>query len=433
MGSRIRNLLSAFAAACAVVAAFPAASPAAIETFGSDLSAPANTIEPNGGIHPAYGGDWYGADTAFWNTKLANGNRTTAPANGQIVEIRVKGTAVAGPHPWNPNVAPRALVHFQVLTPQPDGSMKVDLTSGGVDWPIGGDPQRITTYRPINLCVDAGDYVDFNTWGGHEWRWDRYGGIPLQVFSTTRGSTMGWFEKDQGTNNGQTLAPTRALGNRELLMQTVIATGPDATDICPGGYAQHIYRGLEIQPNPQSAVLRTKEGVAKVRTFCHGENYGACVGKLSLRATFGGQEVEIGSADFRVENSHTVNVKVPLSAEVVHGIRGAGSLKVRAVADSHDDPRNDERVRWGSQIPVQSKVTEGSVTIKPDKLLPVCNVPAVKGLKLASAKKRLKKAQCPVGRVRYARGSKRGRVINQKPNRGKALDAGTKVYLTVAR
>jgi beta-lactam-binding protein with PASTA domain len=38
-----------------------------------------------------------------------------------------------------------------------------------------------------------------------------------------------------------------------------------------------------------------------------------------------------------------------------------------------------------------------------------------------------------VGRVRYGKGSKRGRVINQKPNRGKALDAGTRVYLTVAR
>jgi beta-lactam-binding protein with PASTA domain len=57
----------------------------------------------------------------------------------------------------------------------------------------------------------------------------------------------------------------------------------------------------------------------------------------------------------------------------------------------------------------------------------------VKGLKLASAKKALKKAGCPVGKVRYARGSKRGRVINQKPNRGKALDAGAKVALTVSR
>jgi beta-lactam-binding protein with PASTA domain len=63
----------------------------------------------------------------------------------------------------------------------------------------------------------------------------------------------------------------------------------------------------------------------------------------------------------------------------------------------------------------------------------VCSVPHVKGLKLAKAKKALVKAGCPVGKVRYSRGSKRGRVINQKPNRGKALDAGTKVALTVAR
>ena len=432
MGSRLRNLLTAFAAAVAMAAAFPASGLAAIETFGSDLSAPANAIEPDGGIHPFYDGLWYGADTAFWNTKLANGNRVTAPADGQIVEIRVKGTALAGPHPWNPDVPPRALVHFQVIHPQPDGTMKVDLTSGGVDWPIGGDSQQVTTYRPVNLCTHAGDYVDFNTWGGHEWRWDRFGGIPLQVFSAVRGSGMNWYEKDQGTNNGQILYP-RDRSGRELLMQTVIATGPDATDICPGGYAQHVFRGLEIQPSPQTAVLRTREGVAKVRTFCHGENYGACVGRLTLKAEIGGQEVDLGSADFRVENSHTVNVKVPLSPETIHGIRALRSLKVRAVADSHDDPRDDARVRWGAAIPVQSKVTEGSVTIKPDKLLPVCKVPQLKGLKLKSAKKRLMKAKCPVGRVRYGRGKKRGRVINQKPNRGKALDARSKVYLTVAR
>ncbi|HEX8742675.1 MAG TPA: PASTA domain-containing protein [Thermoleophilaceae bacterium] len=432
MGTSTRKLLSGFAAAAVAALAFPAAGMAGVETFGSDLSAPANAIEPEGGIHPAYNGVWNGADTAFWNTKLANGSRVTAPADGQIVEIRVKGTAVSGPHPWSPNVAPRALVHFQVLHPQADGSAQVDLTSGGVDWPIGGDPQQVTTYRPVNLCAHAGDYVDFNTWGGHEWRWDKYGGIPMQVFSQVRGSSMNWYEKDNGTNNGQ-FVRGRTRDGRELLMQTVIATGPDATDICPGGYAQHIFRGLEIQPSPQSAVVRTRDRVAKVRTFCHGENYGACKGRLTLKANVAGQEVELGSSEFDVDNSYTVNVQVPLSDAMVTMLRGAGSLNVTAVADGHDDPAHDERVKWGGAIPVQSKVTTGQVTLKPDKLLPLCTIPHVKGLKLASAKKALKKAGCPVGRVRYSRGSKRGRVINQKPNRGKALDAGSKVYLTVAR
>jgi hypothetical protein len=432
MDSPLRRFLSTFAAVLTVALAFPAAGMAALETFGSDLSAPANSIEPEGAIHPNYNGAWWGADTAIWNTKLANGSRVTAPADGQIVEVRVKGTALAGPHPWNPSVPPRALVHFQVIHPQPDGSMKVDLTSGGVDWPIGGDSQQITTYRPVNLCTHAGDHVDFNTWGGHEWRWDQFGGIPLQVFSNVRGSAFNWYEKDNGTNNGDFLRG-RTRDGRELLMQTVIATGPDATDLCPGGYAQHIFKGLEIQPSPQSAILRTRDGVAKVRVFCHGENYGSCQGRLTVRADIAGQEVELGGADFNVDNSHTINVQVPLSPEVIQGIRALGSLRAKVTADAHDDPAHDERVKWGTAIPVQSKVTTGEITIKPDKLLPVCSVPHVKGLKLASAKKVLTKAKCPMGRVRYARGSKRGRVINQKPNRGKALDAGTKVYLTVAR
>lgn len=426
-----RKVLTLVAAAVTVVVcAFPATAGAEVSTFGSDLTAPANSVEPDGAIHPFYQGQWFGADTAFWNTRLANGGQPTAPRDGQIVELRVKGIALEGPHPWTPT-DPVALVHFQVLNPQPDGTVKVSLTSAGVNWPIGGDPQQVTTFRPVNLCTQKGDYVDFNTWGGHEWRWDKYGGIPMQVFSRVRGSTMNWYEKDQGTNNGDTLRG-RTLDGRELLLQAVIASGPDASDICPGGYAQHIFRGLEIQPSPQSAVLRTRDRVAKVRTFCHYENYGGCVGSLKLSADIGGQEVQLGSADYKVPNGWTVNVQVPLAPEVVTGIQAAGSLRAKVVADSRDDPRNDDRVKWSS-VPVQEKVTTGDVVIKPDKLLPVCAVPAVKGLKLASAKKKLKQAGCPVGKVRYSRGSKRGRVINQKPNRGKALDVGVKVALTVAR
>jgi hypothetical protein len=431
MGLSYRHLLSSFAVLVAGALAFPAVGSADLQTFGSDLKAPANAIEPEGGIHPVNGGVWYGADTAFWNTTLANGNATTAPTGGQIVEVRVKGTALAGPHPYKPDTPARVLVHFQVIHPQADGSRLVDLTTGGVDWPIGGDPQQITTFRPFQLCTHAGDSVDFNTWGGFEWRWGDYGGVPLQVFSQVRGSQLNWFSADNGTNNGQYLRGITRDG-RELLMQTVIGTGPDASDTCPGGYAQHIFKGLEVQPSPQTAVLRTRTSMARVRTFCHYENYGSCAGKLTLKAQLNGQEVTLGSADYKVPHGWTVWVEVPLSPELVTFIRAAGSLKASVVADSHDDPRHDDRVNWDS-VPVQNKTTGGDVTIKPDKLLPLCDVPAVKGLKLASAKKALAKAKCPVGSIKYARGSKRGRVINQKPNRGKALDAGTKVYLTVAR
>jgi hypothetical protein len=431
MSLSARKLSILVAAVVAVACAFPATGLGAVVTFGSDLTAPANSIEPEGAIHQANGGVWHGADTAFWNTKLANGGQVTAPFDGQIVEVRVKGIAIAGPHP-HISTDPRVLVHFQSLDPLPGGNMKVRLTSAGVDWPIGGDSQQITTFRPENLCIVKGGSVDFNTWGGHEWYWDQYGGIPLQVFSRVQGSAFNWYEADAGTNNGQTLYP-RPRDGVELLLQAVIAGGPDASDICPGGYSQHIFRGLDIQPSPQTAVLRTRDRVAKVRTFCHGENYGACIGTMKIVADVGGQEVELGGADYKVENSYTVNVQVPLSPEVVQGIQAAGSLQAKVVADSHDDPRHDERMKWGEAIPVQSKVTTGEITIKPDKLLPVCSVPHVKGLKLKSAKKRLVKAGCPVGKVRYSRGSKRGRVINQKPNRGKALDAGATVALTVAR
>ncbi|HEX8066542.1 MAG TPA: PASTA domain-containing protein [Thermoleophilaceae bacterium] len=420
------SLRNALLAAAAVLALLPSGAAAEVATFGSDLSAPADSIEPYGAIHPAYGGSWYGADTAFWNTTLASGGRVTAPADGQIVEVRAKGVALRNPS--NPPDQ-RALVHFQVLHPQPDGTVKVDLTSGGVDWPIGGDPQQVTTYRPVNLCIHAGDYVDLNTWGGHEWRWGTFGGIPMQVFGSVGRSTFAWYEKDNGTNNGNYLRGAARPGV-ELLLQAKLATGPDATDLCPGGYEQHVFRGLDVVDD-QVATVRTRTRTVKVRASCHGENYGACKGELVMSATVGDQKVELGRASFDVPHMYTTNVELALSPDVVRAVQTARGLAATVVAEAHDDPAADSRAQPG--VPVQSRTTRGRLTLKPDKLLPRCTVPQVKGKTLAAARRSLAKAGCPVGRVTRAKGSKRGRVINQKPNRGSALDAGAKVALVVAR
>src|SRR5205085_11240669 len=53
---------------------------AKVLVYGSDLTAPANIVEA------------HGADSVFWNTSLANGGGTAAPADGQVTVVRVKGT-----------------------------------------------------------------------------------------------------------------------------------------------------------------------------------------------------------------------------------------------------------------------------------------------------------------------------------------------------
>src|SRR5204863_6808242 len=131
--------------------AAPAASRAAVITFGSDLAKPANVAEA------------HGADAAFWNVQgAARGN--TVPAGGQITKLRLKGIAVPSRARGAP--APRTEFHFQVLHQNADGSVSVRLSTNPMHLPAGGDPNRISSYRPEGyLCARPGDYVDFNDEG----------------------------------------------------------------------------------------------------------------------------------------------------------------------------------------------------------------------------------------------------------------------------
>jgi len=61
-----------------------------------------------------------------------------------------------------------------------------------------------------------------------------------------------------------------------------------------------------------------------------------------------------------------------------------------------------------------------------------CVVPKLRGKKLKSAKKALRRADCKVGTIKHRKG-KRGRVLNQNPKPGKVLAPGTKVNVTVGR
>ena len=137
--------------------------------FGSDLKAPANLAE----THPV--------DSAFWQTAFPDGRQVTAPAKGKVATVKIKGTAIK-----HDGKAPVTLFHFQVLHHIAGGKVKVSLTSGGFHVPVGGDPNRITTFHPVNLCVKKGDSVSFSDVGGYNHK--HYpNGTPFQVFSSVVG------------------------------------------------------------------------------------------------------------------------------------------------------------------------------------------------------------------------------------------------------
>ncbi len=64
---------------------------------------------------------------------------------------------------------------------------------------------------------------------------------------------------------------------------------------------------------------------------------------------------------------------------------------------------------------------------------PQCRVPRVVGLRLATARTRIRKANCRVGRVRRARSRRVGRVLSQSPRAGARRANGARVNLVVGR
>lgn len=222
-----RSLLSTVAVVVAAAAAAPAPGHAAVITFGSDLTAPADTVQRRQ------------ADTAYWQTAFADGRSPLAPAAGQITSFRLKGIALSNPIAGVPGG--ETMFHLQALRARADGSFQI-LRSSAAFYvpPKTADPQTITTYVPENFCIDAGDVLVFNTVGGWDGIVNQTGpyplGTPLQVFSSVPGSSVSEFMEADKTNNGDIIT-ARASHRQELLMQLDVATGPDATPLCPGGTA----------------------------------------------------------------------------------------------------------------------------------------------------------------------------------------------------
>jgi hypothetical protein len=197
----------------AIAALAPAAAGARVIGYGSTLDATPNIVET------------HGADTAFWPVAAPHGRRVRAPATGQILTIRLKGTVLRrqGQDPLNE-------VHFQHLRPLGDGQMRVLQTSGAFRVPIGGPRDTISTFRPVNLCVRRGDVIDLNDEGGFAPP-AFPNGAPFRVFARVRGARTARSTQGGQTNNGDVLVPDVRAGN-ELLMRLALGTGRQAGGAC---------------------------------------------------------------------------------------------------------------------------------------------------------------------------------------------------------
>jgi hypothetical protein len=225
---------------------------AAVMTFGSPLAVPASKdtaydLSYSGADVQVPGSVFHiphdGADTALWNTAPPH----AAPASGQVTSVRLEGCA------RQPAGAPAPLteIHFQDLVPLGGGAVRVNVTTQAFDIPVcgqnGANGSTVTTYAPTNFCVAQGDYVNFNDEGGFVPKASGPppypSGVPYMVIGSVAGSTMTSFIRNGGVNNGTTFAPSDSTyhdgfavnPNEELMLQATLATGPDATPLCPGG------------------------------------------------------------------------------------------------------------------------------------------------------------------------------------------------------
>jgi hypothetical protein len=325
-------VLAVFAAALA-----PGSSQAAITTFGSPLSlrATLNTTEnlnyvgtytevptspeaPSGVFHTNH----WGTDTALWNVALPNGN-AGAPASGQAVKVSLEGCAQ--PAPGGPS--PLTQIHFQDITPLPGGGARVNLTSQPFEMPVcgqnGASGTTVTSYEPINLCVNQGDYVAFNDEGGYV-PYIYRSGVPYQVMGQAPGSTMDSFIRANGTDNGDTMASDDTTANdgfainrnEQLMMQVTLGTGPDARYVCPGGSKEAPPVLPPIDVHPQTDGINHSRIVA-VAVYCR--TTPECKGAVTL--SLAGKQVSVGSGDFSILGNTTSHVSIRVVPSLMGPIR----------------------------------------------------------------------------------------------------------------
>ena len=316
-------------AAIAALALAPATASADQVTFGSDLSGTPDVMD-----------NTHLADYLSFNVSPKNTHKS--PVSGEILAVRVKGKI--WPHQEAYQREALNLFHTQVLRDNGNNNFTVDSSSQHLYFPVGGDVNDVHTFVPSVQCVKAGQYVDFNHIGG--WDGQGTGGTRYQIWKTDGNSSMNWYEHDNGTNIGSTWNANRQVNgntglevtanpqhgrpyNRELMMQIVVGTGFDGSNLCEGGLKGFEYDGVEIIK--QTFTVRD-DGIGKARLSCaSGRGFCEGVARLSIDGT------EVGSGNFKINRSDTTNVDIPLSGEGARLVNSRGEVEATVTVESRDE------------------------------------------------------------------------------------------------
>ena len=346
-------------AACAALLLVPAAASADQVTFGSSLAGT-----------PAVSED-HQSDSLFFNTSEGNGN--ASPITGQILEIRVKGTIV--PQAGRSN---NSMWHSQVLSPQAGGLFHVDSSSQDLFFPVGVPADTVSRFVPSTQCIGQGQYVDFNDVGGWDGNAAQPTGTIYQIFQNRAGSSYDWYERDNGTNIGTTFNPNRRVFNRadgspmseqyegprtgkELMMQVVVGSGWDASNLCPGGLQGWEYQGVEVKDVSGKVY---DDGVGHARLFCSSNTKSFCKGTVRLEVD--GQPLGT-SGEFTMKPNETTNINVPLTNDGARVVNTRGTVQATAIADTTDE-LGQHKTNTGTSTLISARPTPAGfagLTVRP--------------------------------------------------------------------
>lgn len=333
-----------------LLAAGAAPARAGFVTIGSDLSAPATIAQSN----PR---DW-----AAWPTAFATGGvATRVPVQGEVALAKLKGRIVQDLR--SPDQIPDVVMHVVVLRPQPEGRVKLIVSTEDLPLPTSGDPQQVTMHnllrREARICVEPGDYVSLATSGG--FRQAKYNfptgayddGVAFQMFGRVPGSALSLFEEPAGLGSFQVgdVEPGVPVQGIELLMQSVIGTGPDARYFCrtkaeqgmnfptPNGdnvptdttLGQVLANGTPSLPETKKTV-KVRKGVVKVAVAC--STAGPCPGGT---VTLTNNRVVYSRAGFALAPGATQVVSLKFNKTGLKKLKATrGRVTVKATALTRD-------------------------------------------------------------------------------------------------
>ena len=156
-------------------------------------------------------------------------------------------------------------------------------------------------------------------------------GVPYMVIGRSSGATMDSFIRNGGTNNGTSISESdrtyhdgfASNKDEELMLQSTLATGADASDSCPGG-TKSAYKGptsgYNQKPAPPLRVGPQTDGInhrriVSIAIYCHQSS--GCAGALTLAQPGKGHRAAVVRTAFKIPGGKTSHVAVRLPAGLV--------------------------------------------------------------------------------------------------------------------